>query len=260
MRDAIRLAIGTLTAVRVAAPQVVDARAAGRSLLLAPLVGLLLGLVAEACVLALRVNIPDNDAALLASAVALAVLALLTRAIHLDGLADTADGLGSGRPAASALEIMKRSDIGAFGVIAVALVLLVQVGALDTAVLEGRGTLALVGGAVIARLAMTWACRRGVPSARDTGLGATVAGSVPIWGAVVMTVLTGMLLALIVWLDDDIRYPFIINAELSLLAAVVVSILFVRHCVRRFGGITGDVLGAAGEVAFAVFATLICIA
>lgn len=259
MRDAVRLAIGTLTAVRVAAPQVVDARVAGRALLLAPVVGLLLGMVAEACVLGLRIKIPDNDAALLVSAVALAVLALLTRGIHLDGLADTADGLGSGRPSPGALEIMKRSDIGAFGVIAVVLVLLVQVGALDTAVLEGRGTLALVGGAVIARLAMTWACRRGVPAARDTGLGATVAGSVPVWGAVVMTVLTGMLLALIVWLDDDIRYPFIVNTELSLLTALGVAYLFVRLCVGRFGGVTGDVLGAAGEVAFAVFATLICI-
>ena len=59
-----------------------------------------------------------------------AVPAALTRGLHLDGLADTADGLGSAKPAEDALRIMKQSDIGPFGVITLLFVLLAQVAVL----------------------------------------------------------------------------------------------------------------------------------
>ncbi|GAA3105764.1 hypothetical protein GCM10020254_59560 [Streptomyces goshikiensis] len=59
-----------------------------------------------------------------------AVPAALTRGLHLDGLADTADGLGSAKPAEDALRIMKQSDIGPFGVVTLLLVLLIQAAAL----------------------------------------------------------------------------------------------------------------------------------
>ena len=75
--------------------------------------------------------------------------------LHLDGLADTADGLGSGKPAEDALRIMKQSDIGPFGVITLLFVLLAQVAALCE--LYGRrwarGALAAVVSAVTARAA-----------------------------------------------------------------------------------------------------------
>ncbi|MYV40156.1 adenosylcobinamide-GDP ribazoletransferase, partial [Streptomyces sp. SID1328] len=67
---------------------------------------------------------------LLAAVASAAVPAALTRGLHLDGLADTADGLGSGKPAEQALAIMKRSDIGPFGVLTLVLTLLAQVAAL----------------------------------------------------------------------------------------------------------------------------------
>ena len=69
----------------------------------------------------------------------MAALALLTRGLHLDGLADLADGLGSGQPAATALDIMRRSDIGPFGTVTLVLVLLTQVAALAHAEAEGDG-------------------------------------------------------------------------------------------------------------------------
>ena len=94
----------------------------------APAVGLLLG-GAAAGVLWLFTR-PMDSGPLLAAALAVAALALLTRGMHLDGLADLADGLGSGKPAAAALAVMKRSDIGPFGVVTVVLTLLVQVAAL----------------------------------------------------------------------------------------------------------------------------------
>src|SRR5690606_5670188 len=124
--------------------------------------------------------------ALLAAVASVAVPAVLTRGLHLDGLADTADGLGSAKPAGDALRIMKQSDIGPFGVLTLVLVLLAQVAALTQAYGHDgtRGALAAVVSAVVARLALTVAARHGVPSARPEGLGAAVAGVVPTAGAV----------------------------------------------------------------------------
>ncbi|HVQ17553.1 MAG TPA: adenosylcobinamide-GDP ribazoletransferase [Actinomycetes bacterium] len=261
MTDGLRLAVGTLTAIPVKAPGVISRATARNAMLWAPPVGLLIGLVAEVMSLLVRWAVPGWNERLLTAAVGVATLAVVTRGLHLDGLADTADGLGSGQSADQSadqsLAIMRRSDIGPFGVITLVLVLLLQVAALDTALLVGRGTLALVGGAVVARLAITWACRQGVAAARSDGLGATVAGTVPVLAAVVMTASVFLLLALVTWWDDDVKVGFLINVAVALVAALLVAQLLVRHCVRRFGGITGDVLGAACETAFLVFLLVI---
>ncbi|MYX73011.1 adenosylcobinamide-GDP ribazoletransferase, partial [Streptomyces sp. SID3915] len=102
---------------------------------------------------------------LLAAVASVALPAALTRGLHLDGLADTADGLGSGKPAEDALRIMKQSDIGPFGVITLLFVLLAQVAALFE--LYGRGwahgAAGAVAAAVVARLALTLASRHDVP-------------------------------------------------------------------------------------------------
>ena len=95
-----------------------------------------------------------------------ATLAAVTRGLHLDGLADTADGLGSAMPAADALRIMKASDIGPFGVITLVLALLGQVLLLASA--WGRhgawyGACAIAVACVVGRLAVTWACRPASP-------------------------------------------------------------------------------------------------
>jgi adenosylcobinamide-GDP ribazoletransferase len=162
----LRFAIGTLSAVPVRVERV-DREVAGQAMTLAPAVGLALGAVAGLPLLLL----PGSP--LLGSALALGLLAMLTRGLHLDGLADLADGLGSGKPAADALDIMKKSDIGPFGVMTLVFTLLVQAAALSV-----TGLPALVTACVTGRLALTWACRANVPAARPGGLGAMVAGTV----------------------------------------------------------------------------------
>lgn len=183
--DGVRLAIGTLSVFTVR-PGVVDRRAGGIAMTVAPFVGALIGAVAGAV---LTVALWLEITPLLASVLAMATVALLTRGLHLDGLADLADGLGSGRPAEQALDIMKRSDIGPFGVVTLIFTLLAQVAALSQVSAAGAGPTALFTACVAGRLALTWACRAGVPSARPGGLGAMVAGTVRRGPALVVTAL-----------------------------------------------------------------------
>ncbi|WP_245658135.1 adenosylcobinamide-GDP ribazoletransferase [Microtetraspora malaysiensis] len=164
--------LGTLTVFPVRAFEV-NRRIAGRGMVLAPFAGVLLGATAAAVSGA---AIWLSGSALLASVLAVGTLAWLTRCLHLDGLADLADGLGSGKPAGQALDIMKRSDIGPFGVVTLVFTLLAQVAALTR--LEGLGPPALIAACAAGRLAITWSCRDGVPAARPGGLGAFVAGTV----------------------------------------------------------------------------------
>lgn len=202
----------------------------------APVVGLILGGIA-AGILELASRVADGGP-LLAAALAIAALALLTRGLHLDGLADFADGLGSRRPAAAALQVMRQPDIGPFGVATLILTLLIQVAALARAAQAGRGGAAVIAATVAARLAMTLACRRGVPAARGTGLGASVAGSVH---PVVPAVQIAAALAVAGWLDWRLAA--------GMAAALAVSVPLTGLAVRRLGGITGDVLGAVAEIA-----------
>jgi adenosylcobinamide-GDP ribazoletransferase len=212
-----------------------DRRTVATAMYLAPVVGLALGGAAAGVLIGCR---DGHTGPLLAAVLAISVLAALTRALHLDGLADTADGLGSRLPAVQALAIMRRSDIGPFGVVTLVLTLLLQVSALTQAERIGRGPLGIVAATVAARLAITLACRRGVPSARPTGLGALVAGTVhPVAGAALALAAVGGAAAL--------GPVYAASVAVGLTCSVLVTGL----ATGRLGGITGDVLGATAEIA-----------
>lgn len=157
--DALRFAFGTLTVLPVRVTRW-DRAAARGGMLCAPLAGLVVGLCAAAVGAALLVL---GAGPLLAAVGTAAVPAVLTRGLHLDGLADTADGLGSAKPAEDALRIMKQSDIGPFGVITLLFTLLAQVAALAELYADGwaRGAVAATVAAVTARGALTLASRAG---------------------------------------------------------------------------------------------------
>jgi adenosylcobinamide-GDP ribazoletransferase len=243
LTDGLRLAITTFTVAPVRTGAV-DRRAAGIAMTAAPAVGLILGALIGALALAGRaVHAP----ALLTGLVCVAALALATRGLHLDGLADAVDGLGSYRPAARALEIMKSPEVGPFGV--VALVLAVTVPAAAIAGILDRPWWAVIGSVAAAiatgRTAATWACRRGVPAAAPDGLGALVAGTVGVPAAAL-----GLVLAAAPALAAVPDRPW--QGPIAVLAGLGATLLLVRHATRRLGGITGDVLGACVEVAAAV--------
>lgn len=245
MPDALRLALGTLTRVPVPAPRSVDRRTAGIAISLSPLVGLVLAVL---CGLPLLLADDSGVRLALLAVITLALLAWATRALHLDGLADTADALGSGKPAAAALEIARKSDIGPFGVISLVFVLVIDVIAMTCHVTAGTAYLAFVIAVVVGRVTLTLACTRMWPAARPDGLGAAVAGSIPVLVAVVWCVLS---LAFSGWLAG---IDGVLGAALGLFAGLVV--LTITR--RRLGGVTGDVLGAAIEVSTAV--TLVVLA
>jgi adenosylcobinamide-GDP ribazoletransferase len=219
----------------------------------APAVGLILGVIAAAVLVV--ADHPLGAGPLTAAGLAIAALALLTRGLHLDGLADLADGLGSGKPAPEALDIMRRSDIGPFGTVTLVLTLLIQVAALARAETAGagRGPAALIAAVVTGRLALTWACRQGVPAARPDGLGALVAGTVRLAIPVALTLGTvtaaaGAVAVSAAVIGDPLGWTLPLAVAAGLAAAFVLQ----RQAVRRLGGITGDVLGALVEVATTV--------
>ncbi|MGY0486957.1 adenosylcobinamide-GDP ribazoletransferase [Streptomyces sp. WG-D5] len=234
--DGIRFAFGTLTVIPVKVGRW-DRGAARVGMLCAPVAGLVVGVGAAAVGTLLTVL---GAGAPLAAVAAVAVPAALTRGLHLDGLADVADGLGSGKPAEDALRIMKQSDIGPFGVVTLVLALLAQVAVLAQLFAESwaRGALAAVLSAVTARLALTFASRTGVPAARPEGLGAAVAETVSrraalIAGAVVVAAAAA----------------FSVRGALAVVLGCGAAELLARRCVARFGGVTGDVFGAVAETA-----------
>jgi adenosylcobinamide-GDP ribazoletransferase len=240
-------ALGLFTIAPVRGSTELDRASARHALLWLPLVGAGLGALAGLPVAAVRDARPV--AGFVAAVIAIAVLALLTRGLHLDGLADTADGLGSRAPAERALEIMRQSDIGPFGVVTLVLVLLIDVAAVATL---GHGTwgplAALTLAAATARVAVVQAAQVGVAAARPGGFGALVTSSVPVPAVVVETLL---LLGAGAGLGAAVGANPLVWAAVPA-AAMLLAGLFRVHTTRRFGGVTGDVFGAVLELATAL--------
>ena len=208
-----------------------------------PVVGLVLGgLLAAAAGVAGYLAPP-----LLAAVVVVATWALLTGGLHLDGLADAADGLGGGWSREESLAIMRDARTGAFGVTAIVLVLGVKTAALAglPADLGWRG---LVAAPVLARLAPLLLARL-CPPARGEGAGhafalSVGAGALAIGGLLAVAVTLGLLG---LW------------GALPVAATLVATVGFAWYLRRRLGGLTGDCLGALVEVSEALVLSAVAV-
>ncbi|MPZ83344.1 MAG: adenosylcobinamide-GDP ribazoletransferase [Actinophytocola sp.] len=241
MGAALRLALSWLT-VLPAGHVAVDREVGGRAIALAPVIGVVLGLPAAGLASLLRLT---DMPGLLAGLLTVGLLALATRGMHLDGLADTADGLGCYGPPERALAVMRDGGVGPFGVVTLVVVLGAQASAFGA--LAGHRWWAIVLAVVAGRVAFAACCLRGVPAARPEGLGALVAGTQHV--AVPAAWLAGLLMVS-VFVDRDAVWL----GPVAVIVAAVAVVGSVAHVRRRLGGVTGDVLGATCEVATTIVA------
>lgn len=244
LRDGLLLSIGTLTAWRVPSPRTVDRRSAGIAMIAAPVAVLPLA----ALVGAVGWAGTELEWAPLAVAVTMiTVLALGSRALHLDGLSDVADALTSGHDAERSLAVMKDSAAGPAGAAALVLTLGLQAAAVAGLLVHERGPWIVAACVCFSRGALVVACARDVPAARADGLAADYARTVPRLAAVsVWALMLAISAGVFGWADLD-WWRGLVAAGVGLCAAAAV----VGHCVRRFGGVTGDVFGAAIEISLA---------
>ncbi len=237
------LAVTFLTAVRLPTSGAADPADLWASMGLYPLVGLLLGLAGWGVYAVLLYRL----APLPAAAIVIVGLELATRALHLDGLMDTADGCLSGAPRERALEIMKDSRVGAMGVFAAIAAIVVKVSAL-AALTRSGAALGLVAGLTVARLLPALDVRF-FAYARREGTGAAFAGAGSTNGPVVAAAACAVAVALAAGAlaRSGLAGPFL---GLDVAVAAVALTLGVQALVaRRLGGLTGDVYGLGVELA-----------
>jgi adenosylcobinamide-GDP ribazoletransferase len=236
LRDDVIAAASFLTRLPVAPFASSDTGLLARSMRAFPIVGIAVGLIGWAAfALATALGLPDAIAALLA----LAATVLATGALHEDGLADTADGFGGGDEPARKLAIMRDSRNGAYGIIALVFSLALRGAALAALAPSGpRVGLALVAAHVVSRAALPIVMRQLVP-ARSDGLGAS-AGQ-PDDAAIAWCLGIGIIASLLcLGFSRGLLAVLITTAAIALFAALAR---------RQIGGYTGDVLGAAQQIA-----------
>ncbi len=226
----LRTAIRTLTILPIRESKRPDF---GRAVLFFPLVGLILGMILWLLVELFNTLFPRLNRDVLSVAL-LMISALLTGGLHLDGLGDFLDSLGGGNRERR-LEIMKDRYMGAFGVVGICLFLLLKYAGIKGLLLEERSHLILIP-MLLSRTSMGVLCAY-LPYARDEGTGRPFVQM------------------------EEKKKVFLISAISFIsplllgVGPLVVSIicflatLFLMHYYRtRYGGITGDLLGATNEM------------
>jgi adenosylcobinamide-GDP ribazoletransferase len=194
------------------------------------LVGLVLGGILAAAKILLDLALP----AAVSAVIVVALWVALTRALHLDGLMDTCDGVFGGYTAEQRLDIMRDARVGAFGVVGGVLALLAKTAAVASL---GGQSITLIMAVVLGRWAMSLAVVT-FPYARAEGLGRAMKDHAG-WKQLVMA---GVIAGLVAWFGG--RWMGMIFAG----GAIVVCLALGRFFVKRLGGLTGDTYGAVCEL------------
>jgi adenosylcobinamide-GDP ribazoletransferase len=211
-----------------------DEKTLARSVPYFPLVGLLIGLIAAAFDYTIGQILP----LLPTSALTIIFLIGLTGGLHMDGLADTADGFFSARPRDKMMEIMRDSRIGVMGVLAVVSVVLLKITLLTVILTSSRWVVILI--MPLAGRAAVMVLMTALPYARPEGGLATLFAGSRSWLPVLWA--WGLLFAVAGWLAQGLGL-------VAAILALVITALFVLYNRSKIGGYTGDTLGAVCELA-----------
>lgn len=242
--------LGLFTTLPVPPTPKIDRPIAGRAIAWFPFTGAVIGL----CGGFLAAGPFALGMPLLGSVLGAATVAWVTGGLHLDGVADTADGLGSRKSPEEGLRIMKQSDIGPMGVASMMFVVLLGVASLTSiAIVSAWWTAALtfVAAGAVSRVPVLFATTPGQSNARPGGFGALFHGvTSPVTAAAATGIVTLLVGAL----------GFAASSLLGLLGALAATgmALFAgwawqRRLQRHFGGMTGDLFGSIIEVTATAF-------
>ncbi len=227
-----------------------EERSLARSIIFFPVVGFLIGfLLVNADKLMLFAALPQTVANLLL--VALSVL--ITRALHVDGLADTLDGLMGGRDQAGRLAIMRDSRLGTAGALGVFFTLAIKYVALNN-LFDSEKAAALLTAPTLARWAQTLMVFN-AEYGRGDGMGKAFVGHLRASGLVAASAIAIGLSAFVVFRMDARSLALIVSLLIGVLAVTFAGRWYL---VRQLGGVTGDAIGAVSE-ANEIVVLLLCV-
>lgn len=233
-------ALGFLTIVPLPFRRQVSTAEIGRSLSYFPVVGIVIGLVLAGLNWLLGLFLPTA----IIHGLLLVLLVAITGGLHLDGLADTCDGIAGHRTTEDRLRIMRDSRVGAFGVIGVSLILLLKYVSLAS-VPENLAMATLVIMPVISRWAMVYAIAA-YPYARQSGLGQAFKQDATWLRFTIATIITlAVTSGLARWANSS---HFYLAAVAIMLGSWLATLAMASYLKRKLSGLTGDTYGAINEV------------
>lgn len=247
--------LGMFSIIPVPAQLDLDEKDVARAVGMLPGVGLVIGLISGATCAGLHLL---GVSPFLSAAIAVAIWALCTGGFHLDGLADTNDGLASRKSSEEALEIMKKHDIGPMGVATIVLVLLIDFGAL--AAIGGHGwalVAAITVAPMICRVTALAGTGKWVKPARATGLGAMFVGATSVVGLLSAALISLGIAFCAGLLAQDWQTGLWLGV--SAIAAWFIGVLWQRRLENKLGGMTGDTLGSLIEISQMIFLVAVAI-
>jgi adenosylcobinamide-GDP ribazoletransferase len=205
----------------------------GRASAYFPVVGAVIGLALAGINYLLRLILPEE----VVNVILIALLAVFSGGLHLDGLADTMDGIAGHRTPEKRLEIMRDSRIGGFAAIGVALFLLMEFVSLNS--IPGNLMLAAL---IVAPTLSRWAMVNAIfvyPYARPSGLGKAFKEAVS-WRQFVIATVVSLIPAVVLFKV----------AGVVIMAGVWIAVTLAAICLKRqLRGLTGDTYGALNELA-----------
>jgi adenosylcobinamide-GDP ribazoletransferase len=209
-----------------------DEKKFAKSMMFSPAIGLLIGVILGGIYYIVQMT----GKQIFAAVIVVAAEIIITGGLHLDGLADTFDGIFSNRPKNKILSIMKDSRIGTNGTIALILVILCKI-SLMVSFNNTHLVFYLFAMPAISRMSILWAAGTSAYAAKD-GMGKSVVKYTGVKEIIAGTLFTGVISTVLIRCAALIVLP----------AAIAFTLLFCAHVKRKIGGITGDIIGAVIEL------------